>query len=128
MPSAVTPLAITKHHHQRPSAGHQIGVPPAAGVPSNAGPQGGPCNHNTRADRCGRGSGVCAIRPSTPGNPREGGGGGGTRPRCQGHQWSGCNVHIRLQLRLPHSLNCPLYMSAHPAHSGSMASSSPHLP
>ena len=49
-------------------------------------------------------------------------------PTGEGHQWSGCIVRIRLQLRLPHSLHCPLSMSAHPAHSGSLAISSPHLP
>ena len=34
-----------------------------------------------------------------------------SNPRVTGHQWSGCNVRIRLQLRLPHSLHCPLSMS-----------------
>ena len=45
-----------------------------------------------------------------------------------GHQWSGCNVRIRLRLRLPHSFHCPLSSLAHPAHSGPLACSSPHLP
>ena len=56
----------------------------------------------------------------------EGVGGGGVRP--WGHQWSGCNVRIRLQLRLPHSFHCPLSSAALPAHSGALACSSPVPP
>ena len=41
----------------------------------------------------------------------------------KGHQWSGCSVRIRLQLRLPHSFHHLLSIVAPPAHSVSPACS-----
>ena len=38
--------------------------------------------------------------------------------QCMGHQWSGCIVRIKLQLRLPHSIHCPLSMSTCTVHGG----------
>ena len=46
-----------------------------------------------------------------------GGGGGGAMGGIRGHQWSGCSVRSRLQLRLPHSFHHLLSIVAPPAHS-----------
>ena len=48
--------------------------------------------------------------------------------RTGGHQWSGCSVRIRLQLRLPHSFHRLLSIVAPPAHSVSPACSARSLP